>query len=131
MMVGRYAAGMLLITAAAAGAAWRYQERLGEDGFRGVLAGLGLAALGTVSAMALVAWSFDKGQRQFFAALVGGILARLVMFGSALTYVALRTSMDLTATVAALLSFYVVGQVLEIRMVLVGLADGKGRGDSR
>jgi hypothetical protein len=75
----------------------------------------------------LSAWGFDKGQKQFFGALLLGILGRLVIYGATLIYVALRTSVDLIATVVAMLGYYVVFMVLEIRYALRRLRAEKER----
>jgi len=130
-VLARYAAGVLLIAAVASAAAWSWRERFGPGGYRGTLLGAALATIGALAGMALTAWSFDKGQREFMTALAAGMLGRLAGFGGVLVYVALRTTIDPIATAAALLTLYVVFQILEIRMVLAGLARRQGRAGAR
>jgi hypothetical protein len=122
-MILRYAALVLLIasgaTAILAGAAG-----LTESAVRGTILGAGLAAAGAIGGMAIVAWSFDRRPQAFMAALVGGILGRLLLFGAALVFVELRaTTYDLGAVVASLLGFYVAFQVIEVRFVLKGIKE--------
>ncbi len=127
----KFAGGVLLIAAVVAAAAWSWRDRLGAGSVPGVLLGDALATAGALAGMALTAWSFDKGQREFMGALVAGILARLAVFGGALVYVALRTTIDPIATAAALLTLYIVYQILEIRMVLARLARKQRRAEAR
>ena len=122
-MILRYAALVLLVasgaTAIIVGAAG-----LAESAVRGTSLGAGLAAAGAIGGMAIVAWSFDRRPQSFMAALVGGILGRLLLFGAALVFVELRaTTYDLGASVASLLGFYVAFQVIEVRFVLKGVKE--------
>ena len=117
-MTGRYAALVALFGAAGVAAAWLMRERLGSAAARGAMLGAGLATAGALAGMLLLAWALDRGTRAFLAALALGILGRLVVYGATLVYVALRTQMDLMATVGALLAFYIAHQVLEIRFAL-------------
>ncbi len=96
-------------------------ERVSPAAAQGALFGAGLAAVGAIAAVALNRWGFDKDPRRFFAALTLGILGRLLLYGAALVYVALRTRIDVTATAVSLLGFYVLFQVVEIRLALRGL----------
>jgi len=119
----RYAALVLLIAAAGSAAIAFWRGGLESPVTRGVLLGAALASFGAIAGMALLAWSYGRGQTQFFGALVIGILGRLLVFGGVLVYVALRAAaFDLIASAASLLGFYVVFQVLEMRFVLKGLA---------
>ena len=80
-------------------------------------AGLG-AALATVSALGgiwLLAWSFDKPQNVFLAALVGGVLGRMVLFSIALALVVMATEFPPAAFIGGLFAYYVIFQILEIR----------------
>jgi len=101
--------------------AGRGGERVSPAAAQGALFGAGLAAVGAIAAVALNRWGFDKDSRRFFAALTLGILGRLLLYGAALVYVALRTRIDVTATAASLLGFYVLFQIVEIRLALRGL----------
>lgn len=120
-LTGRYAAAAALLGVVGMGLAWMVEERLGPPISRGILLGAGLATAGAVAGILLTAWGFERGQRRFLAALMLGILGRLVIYGATLVYVALWTTIDLMATVGALLAFYVLHQVLEIRFALRGL----------
>jgi len=83
--------------------------------------------VGTIAGLVLTAWGFEKGQTQFFAALLFGILGRLVIYGATLIYVALGTSLDLIATAVAMMGFHVVFMILEIHFALRRLKAGKQR----
>jgi hypothetical protein len=118
----RYAALVLLIAAAVPAAIIGWGGGLERPAVRGILLGAVLASAAAIAGMALLAWSFGRGHRQFFGALVLGILGRLLVFGGVLVYVALRAAaFDLIASAASLLGFYLVFQVLEMRFVLKGL----------
>jgi hypothetical protein len=122
-MTLRYAA-LVLILASGATAILVSAARLTESAVRGTILGAGLAAAGAIGGMALAAWSFDRRPQAFMAALVGGILGRLLLFGAALVYVELRaTRYDLASSVASLLGFYVAFQVIEVRFVMKGIKE--------
>ncbi len=121
-MIARYAGTVVAMAGLALGCGWLVRDRLDPPAVGGAALGITLAAAGAVTGMALTAWSFGKGQRVFFAALVIGILGRLFLYGAALVYVALKTAVDPTATAVALLGSYVAFQIVEVRFALVGLA---------
>jgi hypothetical protein len=100
--------------------------RLGQAGVRGALLGAAISVLAAIGVMGLIARSLRQGWRAFFGAMVGGILARLLIVGIALVYVGMRAaaSYDLIATATALLAFTAVFQCLEVGFVL---RDLKGR----
>jgi hypothetical protein len=127
-VTARYAAAMILLAALAAAAIGLWGGRLGAAQRQGLLLGLALATVGAVSGLVLTAWSFDKGPRLFFAALVIGILGRLFLYGAALIYVALRTTVEPTAAAIGLLGSYVPFQAIEVRFALRGLLRPRGRG---
>jgi hypothetical protein len=126
MMIVRYGGITVLVAAAGAAAAWLFRERLGTPAAQGASLGAALAAAGAIGGMALTAWAFNRNERQFFAALVFGILGRLVSYGAILVYVALGTSIDTVAAAASLLGFYVLFQILELRFVVKGLKKETG-----
>jgi hypothetical protein len=125
-MIARPMGIMLVLAGFGVATAWLLRERLGLAVAQGVSLGAMLAVAGAVGGMALTAWAFNRNQRQFFAALVFGILGRLVSYGAVLVYVALRTSIDTIATASSLLGFYVLFQILELRFVVKGLKKGTG-----
>ena len=118
---------MLLFGAIGAAGLWAYRARLEPGAFEGAAIGGSLAVAGAISGLFLLAWGFDKGQKQFFGALVLGILGRLVVYGATLIYLALQTSVDLIATIVAMLGLHVVFMVLEINFTLRRLRAGKRR----
>jgi hypothetical protein len=111
---------MVLLAALAAASGRLWGGRLAPGQLRGALLGLGVATIGAVTGLLLTAWSFDKGPRAFFSALVIGILGRLFAYGAALIYVAVKTTLDPTATALALLGSYVAFQAIEVRFALRG-----------
>ena len=128
-MILRYAALILLIAAAGSGTFAWWRGGIADAVERGVLLGAVLASFGAIGGMALLAWSFGRGQTQFFGALLLGILGRLLVFGGVLIYVGLRAgAFDLVASAVSLLGFYVVFQVLEMRFVLRELAGRRTAG---
>jgi hypothetical protein len=124
----RYAGTVVAIAGLALACGWLARDRLAPAALGGAALGIALAALGAIGGMALTAWAFARGQRAFFAALVTGILGRLFVYGAALVYVALKTSVDSTATAVALLGSYVAFQIVEVRFALVGLAGRRAPG---
>ncbi len=77
--------------------------------------GAALATLLALSGIWLLAWTFDKSQKVFLAALVGGFLGRMVIFGLAVVLMVSATELPPAAFVGGLLMFYAVYQVVEIR----------------
>lgn len=128
-MIARYAAtAVLLVAVVAAAGGWLLRDRLPAGTLRALALGGALATAGAVGGMALVAWSFRRSQRVFFAALVAGMLGRLFLYGAVLVYVALGTTVDATATAAGLLGFYVLLLALEVRFAVRGLTGRGSRG---
>ncbi len=126
-MTARYTAVVLLFAAIGAGILWAYRARLEPAVLEGAAIGGSLAVAGAISGLILSAWGFEKGQKEFFGALLLGILGRMVIYGATLIYVALQTSVDLIATIAAMLGLHVVFMVLEINFALRRLRAGKQR----
>jgi len=120
-VTSRYASVVAGLTLAAVAAVWMGRERLSAASLRGTILGVALAGSCAIAGMALTAWSMGREQTVFLAALVGGILGRLAVFGAVLACVGLRAAgrIDTTATAAALLASYLVFQVLEVRLVLL------------
>jgi hypothetical protein len=125
-VIVRYAGTILLLAGACTVALWLWGHALAPAVQRGILAGTALAALGALAAMGLTAWSLHRSQKTFFAAMVLGILGRLVGYGAVLVYVALKTTLDPNATAAALLGFYVIFQVIEVRFAARRLKGSRG-----
>ena len=127
-VTGRYLAVVLLLGAAGGLAVWIVRGRLEPEVMQGALVGGSVAVAGAIAGLLLSAWGFDKGQKQFFAALLFGILGRLVVYGATLIYVALGTSIDLIATAVAMLGFHVVFMIVEISFALRRRAGGGRQG---
>ena len=125
-VVARHLVAALAIGAAAVAAGWSLRGRLSPAVFQGGILGAVLATAGAVAGLLTTAWAFDKEARRFFAALIAGILGRLLLYGAVLVYVALRTAIDPVATAASLLAFYVLFQVLEVRFAMRGLGRSQG-----
>lgn len=126
-MTARYVAVVLALGAAGAAALGLLRARFEPEVLQGAAVGGTLAVAGAIAGLFLSAWGFDKRQTRFFAALVFGILGRLVVYGATLIYVALGTSINLIATVVAMLGFHVVFMILEIHFALRRLRDVKER----
>jgi hypothetical protein len=126
-VTGRYLAVVLLLGAAGGLVLAIVRTRLEPEVMQGALVGGTLAVAGAIAGLLLSAWGFDKGQTQFFGALLFGILGRLVVYGATLIYVALGTSIDPLATAVAMLGFHVVFMILEIHFALRRLRAGSGR----
>lgn len=124
-LIARYIGTVVLLAALGLVALWIWRERLGEATARGASVGLGLAAAGAVVGMMLTSWAFGRNQQQFFAAVMFGILGRLGLYCGALLYVGLRTTLQPYAMAAAMLGFYLVFQVLELRFVVKRLKRGR------
>ena len=116
------------IAAAAAGMGYALRVRIGEVAWRGVVAGVVLAAIGAIAGVLLTDWAFGKEPRVFFAALGLGLLGRLFLFCGALLTVALRWQdrVDATAMAVTLLGLYVVFQVMEVRLAITRLRTRNG-----
>ena len=117
----RSAGVVLAVTLAGIALAWAMAERLGAGPAAGLGLGAALAGLGAATWIATAAWAAERGQKAFAAALGLGILARLVIYGATLLYVTLRTRVDPVWTAGALMGFYVLFMVEEIRFALRGL----------
>jgi len=126
-VTGRYLAVVLLLGAAGGLVLAIVRTRLEPEVMQGALVGGTLAVAGAIAGLLLSAWGFDKGQTQFFGALLFGILGRLVVYGATLIYVALGTSIDPLATAVAMLGSHVVFMILEIHFALRRLRAGQGR----
>jgi hypothetical protein len=126
-MTGRYVGGILLLGAAGGACLRAARAGLAPARIEGLLLGLALATAGAVSWILLASWTIGRGHRAFMAALGLGILGRLVVYGGALIYVALKTTIDPVFAAGSLLGFHVIYLVLEVRFAARGLA-GAGRG---
>ena len=118
-----YALAVALIAAAGSACIAASNGRLDGPSVRGAILGAVLAAFGAVAGMALLAWSFGRGAREFVGAVAFGMLGRLILFGGVLIYVGLRQpeNYPMTSVALSLLGFFFVFQALEVRFVLKGM----------
>jgi hypothetical protein len=117
----RSAGVVLAVTIAAMVAAWGMAARLGTFRAAGLGLGAALAGLGAATWIAAAAWAANRGHKAFMGALGLGILGRLVIYAATLLYVTLRTRVDPVWTAGALMGFYVLFMVEEVRFALRGL----------
>jgi len=122
----RYVAGILILGAAGAAGMWAARDRLEPGGLAGLFLGLALATAGALSWIGAAVFSIERGQQAFMAAMVLGILGRLMIYGAALIYVALRTTIDPVFLAGSLLGFYVIFLVLEVRFAVKALRRSGG-----
>ncbi len=76
-----------------------------------------LATLSALGGVWLLAWAMPRSHPVFLGAMVGGILARMVLFGGAVALLVLATELPPAAFVGGLFLYYLLFQVLEIRAV--------------
>ena len=121
----RYALAVALIAAAGSAIIAAAGGRLDGPSVRGAILGAGLAALGALGGMTLLAWSLERGARQFVGAVTLGILGRMTLFGGVLVFLGLRqpANFRMTAVAVSLLGFFFVFQALEVRFVMRGSKD--------
>lgn len=117
----RSAGVVLAITLAGIVVAWGMTARVGPLRAAGFGLGAALAGIGAASWIGAAAWAASRGQKAFMGALGLGILGRLVIYAATLLYVTLRTRVDPVWTAGALMGFYVLFMVEEIRFALRGL----------
>ena len=79
--------------------------------------GAALATLLAVASVVLAVWAHDKPQPIFIAALLGGFLGRLMIFGGGVAWLAAATDFPVAAFMSGLFAYYVLFQILEIRAV--------------
>jgi hypothetical protein len=130
-MTGRYVGYVLILTGAGVIAAGWLRGSLPPASIQGALLGLALSGAGAISWIVAAAATIDRGARAFMAALALGILARLVVYGAALVYVILCTTLDPIWTAGSLMGSYAVFLVLEVRFTLRlrGLQAGGSKGE--
>jgi hypothetical protein len=80
--------------------------------------GAALATLSSLGGVWLMAWAMPRSQNFFLGAVVGGILARMVLFCGAVALLVVCTELPPAAFVAGLFVYYGLLQILEIRAVL-------------
>ncbi len=87
--------------------------------------GVTVALAGSALCALLSRWARRAGNTQrLLGALVAGMLARLMLYGAALVYVALRTALRPATVAVWLLGSYVVLQIIEVRAAMRGARRG-------
>ncbi len=113
MSLGRYALLVLAVVATLIAASW---PALPPDAaFRSaVVAGGALAALNTILAYFLVVWSAGRSTSVFLRAVLGGMVARMVLMLAAVAAGVLVLGLPRVPLAISLLAFFVLFLVLEL-----------------
>ena len=118
MSVARYAAIVLLTVAATLGPLLlALRDRLGASDVSAALTGAALAALNSVAAYGLVAWSAARSTAWFFRAILGGMLARMVFMLAAVVGGILLLGLPRLPLVFALLGYFVTLLAFEVTVL--------------
>jgi hypothetical protein len=118
LTLGRYSILVLAVSAVAAAVAFPLVLRgLETPASIAVAYGAGLAVLNTLAAHALLVWSQGRSTRAFFRAVLGGMLARLVLMVTALVVGMRVLSLPKVPLAVAFLSFFVVFLVMELSIL--------------
>lgn len=99
----------------------------GRQAALSTMLGAVLATVLAVASVVMAVWAHDKPQHVFLAALLGGFLGRLFLFGGGVALLATATDFPVAAFMAGLFAYYVLFQILEIR-ALRRLAAGRPAG---
>lgn len=78
--------------------------------------GAGLAALNTIAAHALVAWSVARSTKAFLGAVLGGMVGRVALMLGAVVVGILGLGLPRLPLVASLLGYFMLFQVLELTL---------------
>lgn len=105
-------AGLLILVLA-----YPVKAYFGPDRFHAFIWGAVLSTIIILFAFVSNLWALSRQGQTFLRAVLGGMLARFVMFGAALFCVWKFTSLDLTAFVISLMGFYFVLQFVEVRYI--------------
>jgi hypothetical protein len=121
--VARYAAIVVLaVVATMAALLAALRDHLGSSGVAAVLTGAALAALNSVAAYWLVAWSARRSTTWFFRAILGGMLARMAFMLAAVVAGILLLGLPSLPLVFALLGYFVPLLAFEVTVVSRRLA---------
>ena len=123
MSVGRYAAIVVLgVAATLAALLLGLRDRLVSADVVAVLLGAVVAALNSVTAYALVAWSAGRSTAWFFRAILGGMLARMTFMLAAVVAGILALGLPRLPLVFSLLAYFVTLLAFEVAVVTRRLA---------
>lgn len=123
MSVARYAAIVVLAVASTLAALiLGLRDRLGSGDVTALFIGAGMAALNSVAAYALVAWSTGRSTAWFFRAILGGMLARMTFMLAVVVGGILLLDLPRLPLVFSLLAYFVAFLVLELVVVSRRLA---------
>jgi branched-subunit amino acid ABC-type transport system permease component len=110
----RYAALVVGTMAASLCAAW---PALAPDSRPAAFAGALLAAINTLCAYFLAIWSSGRSTQAFFAAVLGGMLGRMVVMLAAVLVGILLLGLPRVPFVVSLLAYFVVFLVFELAVL--------------
>jgi hypothetical protein len=115
---GRYAAIVVLgVASTLAAVVVSLAGRLGSSGAVAVIAGAVMAALNSIAAYALVAWSIARSTAWFFRAILGGMLARMTVMLAAVVAAILLLGLPRLPFVFSLLAYFVTLLAFEVAVV--------------
>lgn len=118
MSVARYAAIVVLVVASTLAALiLGLRDRLGSGDVTALFIGAGMAALNSVAAYALVAWSTGRSTAWFFRAILGGMLARMTFMLAVVVGGILLLDLPRLPLVFSLLAYFVAFLVFELAVV--------------
>jgi hypothetical protein len=124
----RYAAIVLLsVGGTVAAVLVGLHDRLGPGDAAAVAGGATIAAVNSVAAYGLVAWSAGRSTASFFRAILGGMLARMTVMLGAVVAGILAFGLPRLPLVFSLLSYFVVLLAFELVVVTRRLARPAGR----
>lgn len=123
MSVARYAAIVVLVVATTLAAViLGLRDRLGSGDVTALFIGAGVAALNSVAAYALVAWSTGRSTAWFFRAILGGMLARMTFMLAVVVGGIRLLDLPRLPLVFSLLAYFVAFLVFELVVVARRLA---------
>jgi hypothetical protein len=116
--VARYAAIVVLVVATTLAAlVLGLRDRLGSSDVTALFIGAGMAAMNSVAAYALVAWSSRRSTAWFFRAILGGMLARMTFMLAVVVGGILLLDLPRLPLVFSLLAYFVAFLVFELAVV--------------
>jgi hypothetical protein len=116
--VARYAAIVALaVTTTLAALVLGLRDRLASSDVTALITGSAIAALNSVAAYALVAWSTGRSTAWFFRAILGGMLARMTFMLATVVVGILLLGLPRLPLVFSLLAYFVALLVFELAVV--------------
>jgi len=129
--VARYASIVLLaVVATMVALLAALRDHLGSSGVAALLTGAVIAALNSVAAYGLVAWSAGRSTTSFFRAILGGMLARMAFMLAAVVVGILALGLPRVPLVFSLLGYFVALLAFEVTVVSRRVARATGRAEA-